>query len=116
MVERRPGVAFYVKMFPIKKTSREKAKTIVCTRSLELLDRAMEGKEIPPPDCETDQIEKNLQLGRSIGVRSTPTLVFPDGRVIPGAKPADKILLLLDEAAAPPRQESRAGPVRPVSR
>ncbi len=116
VVERRPDVAFYVKMFPIKKTSREKAKTIVCANSLELLDRAMEGREIPPPDCQTDQIEKNLEFGRSIGVRSTPTLVFPDGRVIPGAKPADKILLLLDEGAGPARKESRAGPPGAVSR
>ncbi len=97
-VERRPGLAFYVKMFPLRKSSRAKAKTLVCTRSPELLDAAMAGRALPPPDCETDQLDKNVELGRSLGVRSTPTLVFPDGRVIPGAKTADKILLLLDEA------------------
>ena len=98
-VARRPDLAFYVKMFPLRKTSHAQAKTLVCTRSAELLDAAMAGRKLPPPECETDQLEKNVQLGRSLGVRSTPTLVFPDGRVIPGAKTADKILLLLDEGS-----------------
>ncbi len=100
-VERRPGLAFYVKIFPLPKSSRAKALTLVCTRSPELLDAAMAGRPLPEAECETDQLDRNVELGRSIGVRSTPTLVFPDGRVIPGAKTADRILLLLDEGSPP---------------
>ncbi len=96
VLQRRADVAFYIKMFPLKKKAREKARAVICSRSPDVLDAVMAGKPAPPPDCSTDQVDRNLQLGRSIGVRSTPTLVFPDGRVIPGAKPADEILRLLD--------------------
>ena len=42
-------------------------------------------------------IDENLRVGREIGVRSTPTLVFPGGRVMPGFKTAEKIADLLEE-------------------
>jgi thiol:disulfide interchange protein DsbC len=103
IVEKRNDVAFYVKIYSINPKSYEKAKAIACSKSSSMLDDAMEGKEISAPEgCEATQLEANLALGRSIGVRSTPTLVFPDGRVVPGAKSAQQILELLDAAVKPP--------------
>ncbi len=103
VLEKRPDIAFYIKMFPLKKKAREKARAVICSKSPDVLDAVMAGKPAPHPGCETDQVDRNLQLGRSIGVRSTPTLVFPDGRVIPGAKPADEIIRLLDRGSSPTR-------------
>ncbi len=108
VAERRPDVAFYVKMYPIKRSSRDKAAAVVCTRSAEVLDAVMAG-QAPAPEavCETDQLDKNLALGRKIGVRSTPTLVLPDGRVVPGYKSADKLLDLLSPAGKKATAENK---------
>ena len=99
LTAKRDDVAFYIKLFPLNAKSWEIAKTIVCAKSTELLEASLQGNVIPPADCETDQLQKNTDLGRSIGVRSTPTLVFPDGRVLSGYKSAEKIEELLVKSA-----------------
>lgn len=95
LTARRDDVVFYIKMFPLNPKSKEIAKSIVCGKSAELLEASLAGRTIPPADCETNQLEQNVDLGRSIGVRSTPTLVFPDGRVLSGYKSAESIEELL---------------------
>ncbi len=99
VVEQRPDVAFFIKMLPLKihPTARKKAQAIICAKSAKLLEDSLAGKPIPDPTCETDQIEKNEALAKKLGVRSTPTLIFPDGRVVPGYKPADRILAYLEK-------------------
>jgi thiol:disulfide interchange protein DsbC len=109
LVTEREDVAFYIKMFPLNPKSRAKAKAIVCAKSLELLEASLAGKEIPPADCETDQLEQNIAVGRSIGVRSTPTLVLPDGRVLPGYKTAAQIGQLLQDSTGTSSQPKDVG-------
>jgi thiol:disulfide interchange protein DsbC len=94
----RKDIAFYIKMFPLQNhpNAYQKAKTIICTGSAKLLAESLAGKSLPPPVCETDQIEQNRKLGERLHIDSTPTLVFPDGRVLPGYKPAKAILSLLE--------------------
>ncbi|WP_461393664.1 DsbC family protein [Deferrisoma sp.] len=98
VVQKRPDVAFFIKMLPLKihPNARKKAQAIICAKSAQMLEDSLAGKPIPDPTCETDQIEKNEALAKQIGVRSTPTLVFPDGRVVPGYKDAATILSYLD--------------------
>jgi thiol:disulfide interchange protein DsbC len=99
VVARRPDIAFYIKMFPltnIHPKAYAKAKAIICEKSLKLLEDSLAGKEIPPPQCETDQVDKNIALGRNIFVKSTPTLIFSDGSVVPGYKSAERIIEYLD--------------------
>jgi thiol:disulfide interchange protein DsbC len=98
VVAKRPDIAFFIKMYPLKShpNAYAKAKAIVCAKSLAMLEESLAGKELPPPICETDQIDKNIELAAKIGVRSTPTLIYPDGRVIPGYKPAEQIIQLLE--------------------
>ncbi|MEN8687266.1 MAG: thioredoxin fold domain-containing protein [Desulfuromonadales bacterium] len=38
-----------------------------------------------------------MALARELGIRSTPTLVMPDGRVIPGYRKAEAILTIIGE-------------------
>jgi len=99
VVEKRKDVAFFIKMLPLKMhpDARRKAKAIICSKSAEMLQDSLDDKPVPDPTCETDQVEKNEALAQQLGVGSTPTLVLPDGRVMPGYKPADKILELLAE-------------------
>ena len=40
--------------------------------------------------CDTP-LEKTLELGRKLHVNATPTLVFADGTVVPGALPAERL-------------------------
>ncbi|MDW7709719.1 MAG: DsbC family protein [Deferrisomatales bacterium] len=94
----RPEVAFFIKMFPLKMhpDAARKARSIICSGSAQMLEDSLAGRPIPDPTCETDQVEKNEALARELGISSTPTLVFPDGRVLPGYKTAERILALLD--------------------
>lgn len=104
IVARHRDIAFFVVLYPLKShpDARRKAEAILCARSAAMLEASLEGKPIPDPTCETDQVDRNLALAESLGIRSTPTLVLPDGRVMPGYKPADKILELLGEASGKP--------------
>ncbi|RJQ50462.1 MAG: DsbC family protein [Desulfobacteraceae bacterium] len=99
VVADHPEIAFFIKMFPLKihPTAYQKAKAIVCDKSAELLDQSLAGNELPAPSCETDQIDRNIKLAEEIHIESTPTLIYPDGRVIPGYKPAEQIVELLSK-------------------
>ncbi len=99
MVGQRPNIAFFIKLFPLQShpEAYKLAKAIVCAKSLRMLEDSLAGKAIGPPTCETDQVEKNIALAARIGIRSTPTLIFPDGRVIPGYKSGKAIIRLLEK-------------------
>ena len=96
IVEGRKDIAFFIKMSPLKghPAAYEKAKAIVCEKSLALLEDAHAKKPLPKPSCETSVIDENMKLAEKLGLSSVPVLIFPDGRVMPGYKDA-KILLNL---------------------
>jgi len=50
------------------------------------LTAAKLGKTVAAASCD-NPIEDNYQLGRSVGVRGTPTIIFDDGTVTPGYIP-----------------------------
>ncbi len=98
-VKAHPEVAFLIKLFPLTKihpNAYEKARAIVCTKSVSMLEDSLAGKPVPAPVCNTDQVKQNLELGRSLGVFSTPTMIMPDGRMVPGSKSADDIFRVLN--------------------
>ncbi len=106
VLEMRDDVVFYLKMFPltsIHPQAYSKSKTIVCEKrrsnekAIKLLEDVYAKKSIPEPDCDTDAIDKNIELAERLGIRSTPTIVFGDGRVINGAIKAEQIIKLLDK-------------------
>jgi thiol:disulfide interchange protein DsbC len=87
-------------MFPLQShpNSYQKAQTIICTKSIKMLADSLAGHPLPPPVCETDQIEKNKKLAEELHIDSTPTLIFPNGDVMPGYKPAEAILSILSSS------------------
>jgi len=97
VVERDQNIAFLIKLFPLKMhpNAYEISKSIVCAKSMEFLEDSLAGKQIPPASCDTGAIDETLALVKELGIRSTPTLVLPDGQVVPGAKKADDLLVLL---------------------
>ena len=84
-------------MFPLQihPGAYEKAKAIVCEKSLALLDDAFEKKGLPKPKCETTVVDENLKLAEKLGISGAPTLIMPDGRVMSGYREADAIISLV---------------------
>lgn len=108
-----PDVAFYIKLFPLPMhpASYDISRSILCGKSLSLLDAAFAGKPVPPPLCNSQEVDDNLALVADLGIRSTPTLVFPDGRVVPGYKDADTLLTLLGSDKSVPDEPAAAAAV-----
>ena len=52
---------------------------------------AKAGRSIESRSCE-NPVADQYQLGQSVGVRGTPTLVFDDGTIVPGYLPAQALL------------------------
>ena len=86
-------------MYPLAmhKDSYEKAKAIVCAKSLALLDDAFEKKELPKPNCETSVIDDNIKLAEKLGISGTPAIITSDGKVVSGYKDAKGLIELAGE-------------------
>ncbi|MBF0506115.1 MAG: DsbC family protein [Nitrospirae bacterium] len=99
VVEKRKDIVFFIKMFPLAmhKGAYDKAKAIVCGKSLKLLDDAFEKKDIPAAKCATSAVDDNIKLGGKLGIQGTPAIIFPDGRVLSGSMPADALIQEVDK-------------------
>jgi len=99
VVRRDPDVAFLIKLFPLKMHPNAYgiSKSIICNNSMELLEISFAGKPIPPANCDTPAVDQTLALVGELGIKSTPTLVLPDGRIIPGFRKADALLTIIGE-------------------
>jgi len=97
VIRRDPEVAFLIKLFPLKMhpNAYDISKSIVCNNSMEYLELSFSGKPVPAPNCEIPVIDQTIALAGELGIRSTPTLVLPDGRVIPGYRKAEAILTII---------------------
>lgn len=102
VVRRDPNIAFLIKLFPLKMhpNAYEVSKSIICNKSMELLEISFAGKPVPPASCDTPVVDQTLALVVELGIRSTPTLVLPDGLVVPGYKNAEALLALIGENVA----------------
>jgi thiol:disulfide interchange protein DsbC len=100
VIRRDPEIAFLIKLFPLKMhpNAYEISRSIICNNSMELLEISFAGKPVPPATCDTKAVDQTLALVGELGIRSTPTLVMPDGLVVPGYKKAEALLALIGEA------------------
>jgi len=94
VIAERKDIVFYVKMFPLPmhKGAYDKAKAIVCEKSITLLEDAFAGKELPKPKCETKVIDENISLAQKLGITGTPGIILSDGRVIAGYMDAKALM------------------------
>ncbi len=101
IVKQRKDIVFYLKLFPLAMHpgSKEKAETIECKHSIALLEQSYEGKPLPKPDCPAPAIDKNIALGRSLGINGTPTIILPNGAMVVGVMPENLLVARIDEAA-----------------
>jgi len=92
--------AFHIKLLPFKASSKKVAQTIICNQSMELLDQAFSGQTLSKTaadDCNSDAISNNLNLASKLGIRGTPTLILPNGRIVTGYRPLEELLKLIEE-------------------
>ena len=54
-----------------------------------------EGKELPAKDC-TNPVKDQFEHGQKLGVNGTPALITVDGMMIPGFRPADQLVQMLE--------------------
>lgn len=115
IVAKHPDIAFYVKPFPRNNDAKtyEKALSVVCLGTAQALEDAFAGKPLPKGECGSQAVKETAQIAERLKIRSTPTMVFPDGRVVPGALAADAILSLLKEEAADGKAEPSPGKAEP---
>lgn len=101
VVRRDPDIAFLIKLFPLRihPEAYSISKSIVCSNSLAMLEASFAGKPVSPPLCDTPVVDQTLALARELGINSTPTMILPDGSVIPGSRKADDLLRLLGSRA-----------------
>jgi thiol:disulfide interchange protein DsbC len=106
VLKERKDIAFYILLFPLAmhKDAYWKSKSIVCNRSLKMLEDAFAKKEIPQPECDTKEIDANMKVAEALGITGTPALVLPDGRVHTGMMPARQ---LIDFINGVPKPESK---------
>lgn len=99
LVAEEPDLAIYVKMFPLKMhpLAYDKARVILGANSLDLLDKAFSGGTLPAPGAKdaAKPVDDTIRFAGSVGIDSTPTLVLPDGRVMPGFREATELKELL---------------------
>jgi thiol:disulfide interchange protein DsbC len=94
VVKEQADISFHILLYPLPmhKDAYWKSKSIVCDRSLKLLEDAFAQKVIPRKECDTKDIDNNIRLAEALGITGTPTLVAPDGRVQSGMMPAKQVL------------------------
>jgi thiol:disulfide interchange protein DsbC len=95
-----PDVAIYVMLFPLPMHpgAYDKSRTVFEAMSLDLLNKAFEGDDVPKPKNESSKtaIDENIKFANANGIKSTPTMVMPDGKIEVGMRDAETLKKMLD--------------------
>jgi thiol:disulfide interchange protein DsbC len=101
VIAKRQDIAFFVKMYPLPmhKGAYEKAKAIVCEKSIALLEDAFAKKPLPTAKCDSTAVDDNLKLVEKLGIRGTPAIITSNGIITPGSRDADGLIELVEKSA-----------------
>lgn len=94
VVSETKDISFYLKLIalPMHPDARWKSQSILCSKSLRLLEDNFEQKPVPKPDCDTKDVDENIDFAKKHDITGTPTLIMPDGRVVVGGRDAKTII------------------------
>ena len=96
-----PDVAIYIMLYPLPMHpgANDKARVVLETMDLSLLDKAFEGKDLPKPtkDSSKAAVDEIIRFASSNGINGTPTIVMPDGRIEVGMRDAETLKKMLEK-------------------
>lgn len=98
-LEKLNNVTIYTFMYPIKTQSVIPSKKVWCSPNKDYAWRNLIQKSQQAAggsDC-ANPIERNLQLGKVLGIQGTPAMIFSNGLKVTGAHPAEDIEKILIE-------------------
>jgi thiol:disulfide interchange protein DsbC len=55
---------------------------------------------IPPKATCANTVKAQFELGQRLGISGTPTLIFPNGQLVPGYLPADELINRLNQSGS----------------
>ena len=101
LAEIAPDVAIHVMLFPLPMhpAAYDKSRAVIETKSLELLDKAFEGKELPKPvsDASKTAVDAIIKFGNANGINGTPTMILPDGTIQVGMADAETMKKMVEK-------------------
>ena len=95
VVKADPNIAFLIKLMPLKMHPNAYgiSKTILCSANpLSVLEASFSGAPVAPSACPTTKVDETLATAQQLGITSTPTLILPEGTILPGYKKAPELL------------------------
>lgn len=98
IVEKRSDIAFYLKLFALVSPDPQTVKSIICAKSLTLLEEAFDRKTVPKQECPSTELEENGVFAQQNGITGAPALIFPDGTIQIGYADAAQLEKRIDEA------------------
>jgi len=73
--------------------SFKKAVSVWCSEDPKaMMTLAKNGATIPEQHCDNNPVAKQFKLGRELGIKGTPTLIFANGAMVPSYLAADKLV------------------------
>lgn len=94
------GITVRYLLFPrtgVDSPSYHKAVSIWCAEDRNAaMDEAKLGRDIPTRNCE-NPVREHLALGEQLGIQGTPALVLESGDMLPGYRPVDELVALLEQ-------------------
>ncbi len=102
VTENNADIAYLIKMLPLPMHPEAYpiSKNIVCNKDMNLLELSfasignreqIKALGARPVVCKTDAVDQTMAVAAELGIRSTPTLVYPNGFVDPGYKKAEML-------------------------
>lgn len=105
LVKDRSDIAVNIILFPLVKIhpdSHKVSETIMCSKKpIDALDKFFADGKKDTNDSKCDKkkiIDANIELAGKLGITGTPTVVFPDGRIMAGALTAQYIIKELNNS------------------
>ena len=98
VVEKRKDIVSYIRLLPLKMhpDAQWKAKSIMCNKSLQMLDDNFAKKPIPRTECQTKEVDNTIKMAEKLGITGTPTIILSSGKMHSGTMSADQLIELID--------------------
>lgn len=108
LVKEEPQLKVYIILNPldIHPNALWKSQAIHCRArenmadALKMLENSYQNREVKRLTCDRKYAEENRALAKDLGIKVTPVLVFPDGRVLMGFKGKEDIRKMLNRPPA----------------